>query len=130
MALVEWNDNFSVGVPDIDHEHRQLIELINELYANLQADHETEDVLAFFGEIHAGISAHFALEERLMRESGYAEYQAHKEEHERLLDDIRDLMDEYAADKTLDEEDMSRRLQSWFSNHFKTMDARLHKQFG
>ena len=47
------------------------------------------------GEIHARIAAHFALEEKIMREAHYDRFEAHKEDHEHLLDEIRDIMDAY-----------------------------------
>ena len=127
MALIEWSDDFSVGVADIDHEHKSLIDLINQLYANVERGASADEIVEFFGEIYANISAHFALEEKIMRESRYQEYAAHKNEHEQLLDEIRDLMDEYEQRSAIDEKELSARLQSWFGEHFKTMDSRLHK---
>lgn len=127
MALIEWSDSFSVGVADIDHEHKSLIELINQLYASLGEGASAEDIEDFFGEIYAHISAHFALEEKIMREHNYHEYEAHKNEHERLLEDIRDMMDEYSHSTSIDEQNLSMRLKNWFGEHFKTMDSRLHK---
>ena len=128
MPLVEWRAEFSVGAPAIDHEHQQLIGLINAAHAKLgdaDAQHLVADVL---GEIHAQISAHFALEEKLMREQGYDEYEDHKADHERLLDEVRDIMDEYEERVGLDEKTFGARLGAWFTEHFKTKDARFHKQ--
>ncbi len=127
MALIEWNDAFSVGVADIDHEHKGLIELINQLYNGLEQGASAEDIADFFGEIYAHISAHFALEEKIMRERQYHEYEAHKREHERLLEEIRDMMDDYTDRVLIDEQELSQRLRDWFGEHFKTMDSRLHK---
>ena len=45
---------------------------------------------------------HFALEERIMRDSGYSEYEDHKDDHEELLDEIRDLMDGFATSAATD----------------------------
>ena len=74
MALIEWRDEFSTGDPAVDHEHRELVELINELHGKLSSgDHSTEAVENFLGEIYLKITAHFALEERMMREAGAAE---------------------------------------------------------
>ena len=127
MALIEWNDGFSVGVADIDHEHRSLIELINQLYSNLEQGASQEEISDFFGEIYAHISAHFALEEKIMRANNYVEYEAHKNEHEQLLEEIRNMMDDYSDSAEIDERDLSTRLRAWFGDHFKTMDSRLHK---
>ena len=85
----------------------------------------------FLGEVYAQISAHFALEEKIMRERGYDHYADHKADHEALLDGIRDIMDEQARGAYADyDEVLSAHLQSWFTLHFKTKDARLHRMLG
>ena len=81
----------------------------------------------FLGELYTRITAHFALEEKIMRDNDYDEYQDHKADHERLLDDIRDLMDDYEDGVYVDVERFGIRLDEWFSEHFRTRDARLHK---
>jgi hemerythrin-like metal-binding protein len=127
MPLIEWRQEFSLGVPDVDHEHRELIELINELYAHLQRQDSSVSVEDFLGEIYAKISAHFALEEKIMRERHYDQYDDHKADHERLLDEIRDIMDAYEDDAHFNESELAACLTAWFTEHFKTKDARLHK---
>ena len=65
----------------------------------------------------------------MMRSSNYAEYQAHKDDHEDLLDKIRDLMDDYDADSSAGAVKLEKGLSNWFAGHFSTFDARLHGQF-
>lgn len=130
MALIEWKSHYSVGVEAVDHEHRELIDLINELHESLIAGAAKPDVTAFLGEIFRGISAHFALEERFMREHRYDQLDQHKQAHEQLLDEIRDIMDGYEADPGGASRQLSHRLDDWFTLHFKTHDARLHHRLG
>jgi len=127
MALIEWREEFEIGIPSVDYEHRMLIELINELHSKLAGVVAKESVPAFLGEIHTRISAHFALEERAMRELKYGNYAEHKTDHELLLDEIRDIMDAYEADAYAGyERELSGELQSWFGGHFRDQDAPLH----
>ncbi len=130
MTLIEWKKEYSVGVPAIDHEHRELIELINELYRHARSGDPQHAIGEFLGEIFARISAHFALEEKLMREAGYDEYEEHKADHEILLEEIRDLMDDCEDGVLEDHDELFARLDVWFSEHFRTKDARLHRQLG
>jgi len=130
MSLIEWRDQFRVGIAEVDHEHRELIGLINELHDSLGPDRAEERVEAFLGEIHARIAAHFALEEKAMQARRYVYLAQHKADHERLLDDIRDIMDEHAAHGLLDEAAFAARLSAWFGDHFKTHDALLHRWLG
>jgi hemerythrin len=130
MALLTWKSSYSVGVEAVDHEHRELIELINQLHESLLESGEEPDVAAFLGEIFRGISAHFALEERFMRQHRYDRLAEHKAAHEDLLDEIRDIMDGYEADPDGASAQLSQQLDRWFTEHFKTHDARLHHRLG
>ena len=128
MALIEWRDEFAIGIPSVDYEHQGLIRLINGLHEKLSQSASRDTVVDFLGEIHALISAHFALEEKEMLEMGYTGIKDHKDDHERLLDEIRDIMDEVEDDRSDSySEDLGRRLDLWFTEHFKTRDAKLHR---
>ena len=129
MALLRWKDHYSVGIEGVDHEHKDLIELINRLHDQLST-RESLAASAFFGDLVKAISAHFALEERFMRERGYDQLPQHKEDHERLLDEILCLIDEFDRDEMADQEDLAARLNAWLSRHFETHDAGLHGAFG
>lgn len=127
MSLIEWKDEFEIGIPSVDYEHRGLIGMINRLHSKLAEDADKETIMSFLGEIHALISAHFALEEKEMQAMRYDEFELHKGEHEDLLDQIRDIMDEVERDPTRNySTDLGDRLNRWFTEHFRTRDARLH----
>jgi hemerythrin-like metal-binding protein len=131
MALIEWQTEFETGVSEVDHEHRELVDLINALHTKIGSDAEEEVIGGFLGEVFAKISAHFALEETVMRKHRYDEYAAHKADHEKLLDDIRDIMDAHESGTFVDyEEALGHAVRDWFVDHFKSKDARLHKMLG
>ncbi len=127
MALIEWRAEFEIGIPSVDYEHREMIDLINRLHAALAANPAQDDIVAFLGEINARISAHFALEEKEMRDMGYDQFADHKADHERLLDEIRDIMDDVEDNPDHYEEILETRLVDWFTAHFRDKDARLHR---
>jgi len=126
MTLIKWKEEFSVGVEEVDHEHRELIELINGLHDVMQLGADQVQVVELLGDVYAQIAAHFALEEKMMRETHYPHLDEHKEDHETLLDDLRDIMDAVEVDGTFDAAGLSNDLNRWFTDHFATHDARLH----
>jgi len=130
MSFIEWDDRFSVGVASVDHEHRELIELINGFQRKIVQDDAVEARRDYLGETLAHISAHFALEEKLMRDSRYDQYAEHKADHEVLLDQLRDIMDAVESDHAVDNDALSEVLEHWFARHFQTHDARLHGRLG
>ena len=125
--LITWKAEYALGIPGVDHEHVELMNLINQLYASLLEPGSETTVLDFLGELFTKISSHFALEEKLMRDGGYGDLPAHKSDHERLLDRIRDLMDDYEDGEYVDLEGFGAELERWFSVHFSTHDAALHQ---
>ncbi len=130
MPFITWSDNFLIGLPAVDHEHRELIARINEILTQA-GQHRGGTLLAdCLGELHGAIAGHFALEEQIMQEHGYTEFHMHKADHEQLLDDIHDLMAEVDDPERLDMDGFSVRLTNWFLEHFSSFDARLHKHLG
>ena len=125
--LLAWKSEYSLGIPDVDHEHQELFDLINALHAHLFEPESGTTVTDFLGELFSKISSHFALEEKLMHDGQYAEFPAHKADHERLLDEIRDLMDDYEDGGYVDLDRFAGNLERWFSVHFSTHDAALHR---
>ena len=127
MPLLDWKAEYTLGIPDVDHEHQELFELINDLHASLLEPGSETTVVDFLGELYSKISSHFALEEKLMRDGRYADLATHKSDHERLLDEIRDLMDDYEDGGYVDLDRFAADLEQWFSVHFSTHDAALHR---
>ena len=130
MSLLEWKPEYSVGIASMDDEHQEMIVLINDVYRKLGTSPDADTIEDCLEEIFNTISLHFALEERIMREQGYEEYEGHKEDHEDLLDEIRDLMDEFVNNPIQGARMLEERLSGWFAKHFATFDARLHGKLG
>ena len=133
MASLEWRQDFSIGIPGVDHEHRELIEAINRVLQAMSPDIapaqiDTEAVKAGLGAIHGQVAAHFALEEKEMRDRQYHDYAHHKDDHEALLDTFVDILVDVET-RPLDElaAELRPRLSDWFGRHFREEDAKLHK---
>lgn len=130
MSLIAWRDEFRLGVESVDVEHREMIELINTFDTSMQEGASQDDVVETLGEIHARISAHFALEEKIMRNAGYEKLATHKADHERLLDRLLDVIDSVDEEGSYERAALSDYLNGWFSVHFRVHDARLHSKLG
>lgn len=130
MAPIQWKPEYSVGDPAVDHEHRELIALVNAAAGAILEGADDVSLDEALGDVYRAISAHFAHEERQMRSARYDQYAQHKAEHERLLDALRDIMDDETASRETAPERLTTALESWFLDHFKTHDARLHRRLG
>jgi hemerythrin len=126
MSVIEWREEFSVGLPEVDHEHQELIAAINRLHGEIGSGASPEEVTDRLGEIESAISAHFALEEKSMAALRYDDYAAHKNDHEQLLDEILDIRDGVLESGQYEADALRQSLTNWFREHFRTHDMRLH----
>jgi hemerythrin len=127
MSLIEWRDEFNLGIEDVDKEHQALIESINAVHDSVSAGADTAEIVAGVSRIYDLVATHFAHEEAYMREQRYMAYSEHKEDHEILLDDLRDIIDQLRSAGNYADARLSTDLQYWFSAHFRKHDARLHR---
>lgn len=86
--FLEWNDRYAVGVTAIDGQHREMLNLVNDLFAGLQLGRDRDELVETLRELVRATEHNIATEERLMQEHGLA-LGHHHAEHQRLLEAIR-----------------------------------------
>ena len=126
MSLASLKEELRTGIDSLDYEHRKLVGVMEALCDSFDNAPSTGAVSDSFDVLYAQVSAHFAREERLMREKRYAFYDAHKTDHERLLEQIRHMMEAYEEGKCADC-GMSLRtcLETWLADHVRNADTAL-----
>ena len=129
--LFQWDDAYLIGIDELDYEHRGLIDNLNELHEELLRHDDRDRVDQTLGDIHARLTAHFALEERVMREGKYAGFSAHKKEHEEFLDDYVDFLFLFENNPGLGYSVMIETyLKDWVVNHILTSDRKMSRMIG
>jgi hemerythrin len=129
VAYIQWQDDFSVKVKEIDDQHKTLIEMINSLHEAMLAN-RARDVQkqTISGMIDYAVK-HFALEEKYMKQFGYAGYQKHKAEHDQFSAKALDLkarMDKAGFVLTLE---IMNFLREWLRNHILKVDKAYSAEF-
>lgn len=127
--LLEWKEEYRMGIADIDRSHRELIGIINDIYHSLGGRADRESVQSFLDQVYVLASDEFYCEEQLMKELRFEGFDEHRAAHEQMLRDIRDLADNFDPDagSAGSGRALGEQLGSWFGTHFRTFDARLHK---
>lgn len=100
MPLIEWDDRMSVGIAVIDADHRKLFSLVNFLYDSLQAGRGERVVGNFLDAVVIYTKEHFQREERFLQESGYPELEAHRHEHQTLIQQVLEVQEKYQSGNT------------------------------
>jgi hemerythrin-like metal-binding protein len=129
VGLLEWKDEYRMGIADIDRSHEELIGIINGIYQSLGSTAGREGIQSFLDQVYVLASDEFYLEEQLMKERRFEGYDDHRADHERMLKAIRQLADTFnpVEDVAENNRTLGEQLGSWFGTHFRTFDARLHQ---
>jgi hemerythrin len=92
---IAWSDSLSVGVPEMDEEHRQFIARVNELN---KAIIECEDKISVGRRMKLMLTQaaeHFAHEEKLLDQSRFPQAAAHRAKHAELMAQFDRAMKEF-----------------------------------
>ncbi len=125
-TLFEWNDSFLIGIAELDHEHRVLIDDINKLHEELVGAEKKSAIKKCLGEIYVHMQAHFALEERVMKEHEYVFYDEHKREHEQFLESYAECMLQFLNGADIFARNpIEECLSQWIVDHIITSDKKM-----
>ncbi len=115
-----WSDRLVVGEARMDQVHHDFSRILDEALG--ADDGYLGEVLA---KIQTHVQEHFAQEDAMMREGGYASAQCHLDEHQAVLDSILQVRDLVARGNTSVGRRLVRELVRWFPEHTIAMDKGL-----
>ncbi len=125
---VEWTDHLSVGVDEIDAQHRELYRRVNLFLTALAEKRGAAELEPLVRYLRDYIREHFAEEQRLMEFCFYPDLGEHLAEHHRFEDQYEALASELA--RTGPTFGLAKRLLAllvdWLDQHLATTD----KAFG
>ncbi|AMV73740.1 bacteriohemerythrin [Desulfuromonas carbonis] len=125
MAFFDWNPELETRFPVVDEQHRFLVGLVNEFYDALHSGQAREMVGGVLGRLAEYAGSHFACEERLMVETSYPGFAAHKREHEALTSQVVKLLEEFhRTDQALSVK-VGFFLRDWLMNHILKTDKAM-----
>ena len=125
MKDIVWDEILSVGVEEIDEDHRKLVNIFNILNHSVMAEESSDYLAATLAELINCTVWHFSHEERLMLKHRYEGIEEHKAEHQELINSAKELQQEILqADKPMVDEHIEF-LERWLTEHILTADLRM-----
>ena len=111
-----WSSEFSVGIEEIDEQHKALVDLINALHKGIIEGKGINSTIDVMNRLIEYTRVHFALEECLMRILDYPGYEAHKIQHEDLICEIEKMAGKVRSGQHVSFE-LLHFLINWFATH-------------
>ena len=125
MKDIAWSEILSVGVDEIDEDHRKLVSIFNVLNRSVMEVESPDYLAATLEELINCTVWHFSHEERLMLKYRYAGIEEHKAEHRELIQSAKELQQKILqGDKPVAHEHIEF-LERWLTGHILTADLRL-----
>lgn len=125
MALILWTNEYRVGVDSLDADHITLFSLINHIDDSHLSGEDQAAIGVILKVLKDRAIAHFQREERVMKERGYPDIEAHVAEHKEIVDDLEALYDAYRDRPSADlSREIVETLSSWLEDHVLKSDMR------
>ncbi len=126
LEILPWNDSFFVGIPEIDAQHKMLVQLLNRLASGLVSKADKLDLNNIFNELLAYVTYHFQTEEQVWHQflAGDPWEAIHQSAHQSFLSEVFQLKNE---EKPLEEalEGVLLFLTHWLAHHILESDRRM-----
>jgi hemerythrin len=123
MPFSEWSDEFSVGVDEIDREHKRLLGVLNDLHDAVQAGEAREVLGKVMDELLLYVAYHFAHEEELFLRTDYPGFERHRLQHRALTITVKEIYEDFQLS---DSEALPRQvllfLKHWLYDHIMGSD--------
>lgn len=120
----KWSDEYSVGIAEIDKEHKELVNILNRLFVAVSRREGHKVIAGILDALLAYTQTHFALEERLLQQAQYAGLAEHKEEHRLLIAQLDSLCKKFMVDEKPIYFEMLSFLRTWLREHIRGSDTK------
>lgn len=124
MALVEWSEEFSVGIESIDEQHKKLLNMLNALQFAVEQGKEESILHEIFVGLALYTQKHFDYEEQLLASHGYDEFESHKREHEILKVQVKTLQHRFESKEGVITGALIDFLKEWWTEHIQGSDQK------
>ncbi|MGI6776634.1 MAG: bacteriohemerythrin [Acetivibrionales bacterium] len=124
---IEWKDSYSIGIEEIDKQHKALFDAINRLLnacSQGRGKEEVGSVIKFLGDY---VVTHFSSEEKLQQEYNYPDFAAHKGMHDKFIEDFTQLKEQIETEGVNARSVIlvNRTVVDWLTRHIKNVDKKL-----
>ena len=131
MSTLQWSEDYVLNIPAIDNEHKLLVSLVNDMALAMmyQGELQKRAIGDSLQRLSRYIRAHFESEERFLLANNYPEYDIHKEQHEKLLEELERFECKYQAGEKAFNSKMLLFLKDWLVRHIILHDCKFAYYF-
>jgi hemerythrin len=119
---IRWKDEYSVGIEEIDDQHRYFIDLLNDLFGAVSSGQSREELASLFQKLADYAEKHFTTEEKYFEEFNYEGAEEHKLKHQEMRNEIQKIKSQEVGNEIDFYGNIVYFLREWLEDHLKKMD--------
>lgn len=120
--LIRWTEELNTGIPEMDQQHRRLVDLINQLFGAMRQGNNEDDVARVVDELVDYTQTHFSAEEELMRSHRYPDLINHQQVHHDFIEQVGGYATQIKSNAGLSASDVFSFLKDWLISHIVKQD--------
>lgn len=124
MPIIQWSDNLSVGIAEIDRQHQRLVAMINELHDAMRQGKGKDALAKIINGLITYTVTHFQAEEKYFDQYGYPDAAAHKAEHAAFKQKVGEFKAGFESGKIGLSMQVNEFLSKWLQNHINNVDKK------
>lgn len=122
MSFIDFDRKMSVGVPEMDNQHMEIMRLINDLHDAMSLEKGREKIQDILGRLKRYTKFHFVSEEKYMESREFAGLNDHIECHKELTNQIKDIEKRHKTGSAEVTSQMLDFLRGWLLDHIEESD--------
>jgi len=120
-----WTDDLSVGVAELDNDHRELIAIFNHVLETKRFGDNRPQLREAIQRLSDYTREHFIREELYMTKCGFPDLAAHRGEHAEFIRTVTEIEEHLAStDPLMVRVEMITFLNEWLMRHIQYADAK------
>jgi len=128
VELIQWHDQFSVGVALIDEQHKQLFLLVNKLIHAVNTNKHSDVLDEIFQGVVDYTKFHFKTEEEIFKI--HPQYETHYHIHKNFTDKVAEMWRQAQVDSAKNAYLLLDSLITWLKEHILKTDIACFSQLG
>lgn len=113
----KWSSKYSVNIRPIDIQHRELVSILNRLCNAVTKREGERSIARILDALLDYTQTHFRLEESLMQQAKFDDYEAHRLEHQQMVEQLHQLCTKHLYQETPIYFEMLGFLRTWLKGH-------------
>jgi len=130
IKFIEWDSQLSIGVPELDKQHKKLMKILNDTIKHSNGN-KIDEMKYFKKTRHKAekyLKKHFDTEEKMLSKTKYDKLEEHRTEHNEFYEEIKKTNEEIENNiRDVNLFKSTAYIKEWLLNHIKNYDKKANK---